>query len=290
MLKKPVRKPVKNPPEWKGTKAAPRKRRESQDNSSGIGRWIVLAIILGVGVYFGWNALVKKVESHPIFTIRSVVVEGADYLKPEDILRTAGIEKGENIFDVNLTDVAKRLESTYAAEDFVVMRRLPDTIAIRLKERIPVALINTTELIGVDKEGVPLPHIGASLATQLPIITGVEDATSLSDSTVKSRLVEGIKLLQNISSQSPSVYKRISEVNVANISEMGITLIDNGLEVIIGDDDWANKMPILEKVINKVPVDVEAVKAIDIRFAEKVFLRKKEQDGKTVSKPVKEQE
>jgi len=56
---------------------------------------------------------------------------------------------------------------------------------------------------------------------------------------------------------------------------MGIMLIDNGLEVIIGDDDWARKIPTLEHVISKVTEQIETVKAIDIRYGEKIFVRKR---------------
>lgn len=274
MLKKKKSAPPRRP-EWKGSKAAPRRGRSSKGKFSGIGRYIILLAVLTVGGYYAGAAGLKKVESHPIFTIRSVVVEGADYIDPNNILKAASVETGGNIFDTDLAPIVERLENSFAAEDFVVVRRLPDTIAIRIKERKPVALLNTNEIIGVDEKGVPLPHIGASLAANLPIITGIDNVKSLSDSTVREHLVEGIQLLKKISSDSPSVYKRISEVNVANVSEMGITLIDNGLEVIIGQDDWARKIPILEKVINKVPEDLETVKAIDIRFAEKIFIRKK---------------
>ena len=47
-----------------------------------------------------------------------------------------------------------------------------------------------------------------------------------------------------------------------------------GLEVIIGDSDWAKKIPVLDKIINEVTRREEAVKAVDIRFGEKIYVRK----------------
>jgi len=171
--------------------------------------------------------------------------------------------------------ISETLKRSFTAEDFVVFRRLPDTITIRVRERVPVALLNSKRLVGVDREGVPLPHIGATMAESLPIITGVGDIASLSNPAVRKRLVKGLRLLDRISKESPSVYNRISEVNVSNVSEMGITLIDSGLEVIIGESDWERKIPILENVIEKFTMGRNAVKAVDIRFAERVFVRKR---------------
>ena len=77
-------------------------------------------------------------------------------------------------------------------------------------------------------------------------------------------------MLGHIYEGAPSVYNRISEVDVSNMAKMGICLVDNGLEVIIGDSDWARKIPVLDKVINEVTKREEAVKAIDIRFGEPI--------------------
>jgi len=274
MLRK-KKKPVSKTTSWKSGRSKPTKNRRSGKRMSGFGRFLILALLVVFGGRFVAGAILEKVKSHPVFTVRRVVVEGADYLEPEGIITAADVETGVNIFDVTFEPIVTRLDEKFAAEDFTVFRRLPDTITIRVRERKPVALLNMNELVGVDEEGVPLPHIGASMAETLPIITGIRNISSLADTTVRDRLVKGIRLLDSISEQSPSVYGRISEVDVSDMTELGITLIDNGLEVIIGDDEWSRKISVLEKVINKVPENGEKIKAIDIRFAEKIFFRKK---------------
>ncbi len=274
-MRKSVKKTSAVKPAWKKATKPPARKPGKPGRMSGMGRYVILAVLCGLAVKYLAAPAIDAVKHHPVFTVRHVVVEGADYIDPSRIIETAGIETGVNIFDVPIRPVVARLDDTFSAEDFTVFRRLPDTVAIRVKERKPVALLNMSELVGVDANGVPLPHVGASLAETLPIITGVDNVKSLSDSTVRDHLVKGLRLVERISKESPSVYKRIYEVNVANVSELGITLIDNGIEVIIGEDDWSRKIPMLEKVINRVPDSVEKVRAIDIRFAEKVFLRKK---------------
>jgi len=252
-----------------------RRRRSGLRFYSGLGRYIVPG--LAVFLFFRYVAapLGVRIKAHPVFTVRRVTVEGADYLDEKKIVEKAGVPEGVNIFTVDVAGVSETLKRSFTAEDFVVFRRLPDTITIRVKERVPVALLNSRKLVGVDREGVPLPHIGAAMAESLPIITGVGDIASLSDSVARKRLVKGLRLLDRISKESPSVYNRISELNVSNLSEMGITLIDSGLEVIIGESDWERKIPILENVIEKFTAGGNAVKAVDIRFAERVFVRKR---------------
>lgn len=274
MIKRRKKRP-ENKSYWKQTRKTSALRSRKSGIFSGFGRYLAGLVAAWLFIHYIGMPVMDSVKAHPVFTIRSVVVEGAGYIDKEEILKTAAIRQGENIFEIDFTSVSKSLNNSFAAEDFIVFRRLPDTIAICVKERKPVALLNIHDIIGVDSEGVPLPHVGASLIETLPIITGVESISALSDSMVKAKLVTGLKLLERISDESPSVYNRISEVDVSSLSEMGITLIDNGLEVIIGADDWARKIPMLEKVINKVTLGMEKVKAVDIRFAEKIFVRKK---------------
>ena len=274
MTKKKTRK--KEPDRtWKRAKTSTRRKSGKKSPLSGIGRYIVLTIVLAVLIRFGGATVVERIKQHPVFTIRRVVVEGADYINPVEIKKTASVQTGINIFDVDLVAVSRTLKKMYAAEDFIIYQRLPDTIAIRVLERKPVALLNVHEIIGVDAEGVPLPHVGASLVEKLPIVTGVDNFAALSDTTVRKRLVTGLRLLGRISEESPAVYGRISEIDVTSVTNMGITLIDDGLEVIIGPDDWGRKIPMLETVIDRVSAGMEKVKAVDIRFVDKVFVRKK---------------
>jgi cell division protein FtsQ len=269
----------KNKPESSlkfGQKKLSTKRKTRKSSPfSGLGRYIIGAAAIACFVHFICMPLAERFKSHPVFGVRNVVVEGAGYIDKEDIIATAAVQKGKNIFEVNLEKISRKLFDTFAAEDFTVYRRLPDTITIKIHERRPVALLNIKTLVGVDAEGVPLPHIGASLIETLPIITGIKSISSLSDSTVKARLITGLKLLDRISHGSPPVYNKISEVNVSTMAEMGITLVGSGLEVIIGDDNWGQKVQNLEKVISKVTERIETVKAVDIRFGEKIFVRKK---------------
>lgn len=262
-------------PKWRDNNPVRRRSAGKYSPFAGIGRYLTGMVLMAVVLRFAGMPVVKLLISHPVFNIRNVVIEGTVYLDKEEIMGKAMIKEGQNIFEEDLGKISKTLKAAYTAEDFTVFRRLPDTITIRVQERKPVAMLNMDTLIGVDADGTPLPQVGASNVETLPIITGIENVSSLSNPAVKARLVTGLRLLARISDDAPTVYQRISEVDVTSLTEMGIMLIDNGLEVIIGDDDWARKIPTLEHVISKVTEQIETVKAIDIRYGEKIFVRKK---------------
>ena len=251
-------------------------RPRTERSGTHAGRYIILTALL---IALGWFAVkpaVDRVTALPVFIVSRVTVEGAEHLDRSRILETADIAPGINIFRADLKRASDRLRKEFAAEDFTVYRRIPDTIVIRVRERKPVALISGGKLIGVDANGVPLPHIGASMSDSLPIITGINGGeSSLADPAVRHRLLSGLKLLDAIARQSPGMYKRISEINVSSLSDMGFNLIDTGLEVIIGESGWGEKLPNLERVINQVTGRMDSVKTVDMRFGgERIFVKK----------------
>lgn len=265
---------VKNSPRWRQSNASYRRRTGKAGRHVGVGRYLLGFMAVAVMFYFVGSTVSTHVRKHLIFTVREVVVEGVEYLDDDALLTEAAVEPGVNIFDVDIAEVAGRIKRAFEAENFTVYRSMPNRITIRVNERHPVALLNMKTLVGVDKNGVPLPHIGADLVTQLPIISGIGTIAGLSDSTVHARLTKGLELLKEIEKQAPATYNRISEINVAQLNTMGISLVDNGLEVIIGDRDWARKVPLIDRVVNEITVRRGAVKAVDIRFGEIVVVKK----------------
>jgi cell division septal protein FtsQ len=274
---------AQNIPKWKQSQVKARrkagaKKRPSRSSDNHfieiVARFLVVCAVAFAGIRYIGIPIGNAVASHPIFYVREVVVEGARYLDTEQVCNLADIEMGVNIFNLDLAKVSQTLESEFTAEKFNIYRRLPYTVVIGIHERKPVALLNMKELVGVDSEGVPLPHIGADMIESLPIITGIKTVTSLSDSTTRDRLLSGLHMLDRISEDAPAVYSRISEVDVTSMAELGISLVDNGLQVIIGPRDWKQKIPSLDRIINEVTWRRKDVKAVDIRFGDKVIIKK----------------
>ena len=257
---------------WK-QKIAPIRKKSGNRVKKIFARLIAVTIFSCLIVYFGIRPGLKYLMSYQIFNVRAILVEGSEFINPEELKSKAGIKLGTNIFSIDVDKIEENLKKSFTAEEFTVYRTLPNEVIIRINERIPVAIIGADKVVGVDAQGVPLDHIGADMVESLPVVTGINNVSDLSDSTVRNKLVEGLKLLEGIKNYSPSTYKRISEINVANVSTLGISLVDNGLEVIIGDKDWTRKFPILEKVINQVTSIQDSVRALDIRFGEVVVVK-----------------
>lgn len=117
----------------------------------------------------------------PYFDADHISVEGARRLTSERVLRIAGVQRGQNVVTLDHAATESRLESEPWIASASVTTELPDTVVVRITERIPVATVQTHlgwEVVAAD---------GVILATKagephLPAITSVlpgEDLTAL---------------------------------------------------------------------------------------------------------------
>ncbi|MBX2834800.1 MAG: FtsQ-type POTRA domain-containing protein [Micavibrio sp.] len=74
------------------------------------------------------------------FKVANILVEGREYSDSDVILALLNMRKGDPIFAFSPYDAQEQLEKISWVDTAHVERRLPDTIYIRINERVPLAL------------------------------------------------------------------------------------------------------------------------------------------------------
>lgn len=103
----------------------------------------ILAIVLGAGViigcWFGAGRLIERLFcQNEAFTIQTINVQSAR-LQPAYIKRRARVSEGMNLFAVDIVEKCALLEELSAVKSVRISRVLPDTLRIKVTERVPVA-------------------------------------------------------------------------------------------------------------------------------------------------------
>ncbi|MBR3458049.1 MAG: FtsQ-type POTRA domain-containing protein [Selenomonadaceae bacterium] len=179
-------------------KRSPRRMR------NGILLMLLTAAVLGIVVY------------SPIFTLRDIRVEGTTYLTKEDIMRIAGLYRGEPLFQLQTDVVMKRLMQDLRVEEAVVRRSLPDKLDMIIKERKPVAIVACEYgYLDLDRQGKIIDGYRSLKSMAIPLITGITlhdvyIGDDVADPTVKTILYflqqideESLNQISEISIQSP---------------------------------------------------------------------------------------
>ena len=133
------------------------------------------------------------------FAVQAVDVAGVNRLSPLEICRVSGLLPGISVFDINVREVARRVESMPRVLSAEVEKQPPNHVTITVEEREPVAVVRTGQPIEIDRFGVVLgPPIEKEPITVLPEITGKNmPADFVAGSTVKLPVIlEAIALCE----------------------------------------------------------------------------------------------
>ena len=153
----------------------------SQRTLQRIATWTVFALILGgawiVASMFGIPGAVGVAVAEKIgdagFRVEQIEVRGAKRLDPMTVYAVALDQKSRAMPLVDLNAVRDKLMQYGWVADAHVSRRLPDTLLIRIEERVPAAIWqNQGTLSLIDRDGVYLEPVSANAMPDLPLVIG----------------------------------------------------------------------------------------------------------------------
>jgi cell division protein FtsQ len=107
------------------------------------------------------------------FRIRQIHVQGASPMAERAVLDAVGLSIGQPILDVDLDRVRKSVEGVGWVRDAQVVRLLPDTLVVAVRQRETLAVWqNRGRTWVIDSGGRPIPEADAGRFPELPLMVG----------------------------------------------------------------------------------------------------------------------
>lgn len=181
--------------------------------------------------------------------------------------------RGRNIFKINLKNIAFSLQAAYPdAREVIARIALPDKITVTLKFRKPLALVRDGKLYPIDEEGFVLPSMDAGSLKGLPVIDGVDiryDERKGKRNT-SANLKKALELLKEMKESGFWADYGADEIDAGDIKKLSFRL-KNGLKVIIGSDNFRDRLKLLENTLKDRRLVIERIEYIDVRFEDAVI-------------------
>lgn len=124
------------------------KLRESKERSRrfrAVSGFICKVILFGMiagGLWFGGKEGLRRfVWENPDYFLKEINFTTDGALTREQVLNTAGIAEGRNIFTVDLAETRAAIERMPQVENAVVQRQLPNRMTVTVSERRPIAWV-----------------------------------------------------------------------------------------------------------------------------------------------------
>ncbi|MCF7816870.1 MAG: FtsQ-type POTRA domain-containing protein [Kiritimatiellales bacterium] len=159
------------------------KKRKGADSSALMRRAVTVILLLLVvgaivfGLKEGFELINRKLFSNnPSFEVQHLLISCDGQLSEERIREYTGLSEGMNLFDVDFADIQQALAQVPVVESVFIARKLPHTLIVKVKERMPVARITGAQAqrfpFVVDRYGYVLPP--RQSAAGLPLIKGLD--------------------------------------------------------------------------------------------------------------------
>lgn len=220
----------------------------------------ILKVVLSLGIIIG--GIIFSMTS-PIFNIKNIEVINNTEVSSETIISISELKTDYNIFKFKKSDIIKNIKENPYIESVEVKRKLPSTVQIDVKERIPKYSVDFMgKYVYINTQGYLLEISEDSKG--LPIIQGIvtpeeeiEPGKRLCKEDLE-RLEDVIKII-DIAKEN-ELDTKITYVDISNKNEYIIYLNEENKKIHLGDNSNLNNKMIYVVAL----IEEEKEKAGDI--------------------------
>lgn len=188
------------------------KKRKGAESAVIARRVATIALLLLVvggffyGIFKGYEWIKDGLFSkNPRFEIHHLVISCDGNLGEDYIREISGLREGMNLFELSFEEINEKLSGVSRIESVYIERKLPHTLIVEVKERVPVAKITgvreTKYPFLVDRYGYVLPH-RRSVAAALPLIKGLDAELPLGEQLKQKDVEIALKIIALCDSNS----------------------------------------------------------------------------------------
>lgn len=191
----------------------------------------------------------------PFFNIKTIYVDGYNMVSKESIITKSGIQKGSNIFKINIKKTKESVKAISYVKDVHISRNIiKKDITVKITERKPIGFIKSgTGSCLIDNEGRILEFIDY-IPQSLPEIAGIKiDKLKVGD-YIDKKYELNIEAMRKLVSefQSLDMFDRVSEINIKDSKNLTF-MFDGNKKVVMGEDYRTDyKLTMLKSTIEEL--------------------------------------
>ncbi len=180
-----------------------------------------IIIIVSAIILFIYETILF-VKRATLFSLNNIIVKGNNILSAKDIFQIGELSNKDNIFNINIHKLKKRLELHPLIKRAEIKRQLPDKLLIIIKERKGIALLNlqdrkVSHLYELDEDGYVIAEDNNIIDIDKPVITGVLGEQLIpGEQIANTNIRKVLKTLYKIEEVIYHFDKTIAEINIDN--------------------------------------------------------------------------
>jgi cell division protein FtsQ len=199
-------------------------------------------LILSISGAVAWGAR-KYVKTTPRFAVTDVVVTGAHRRSTDDVVAASGMQKGANVFTIDLERARHKLVQDPWILDATLARRLPGTIYVQVVERKAAAIVALGDTYLATREGEIFKRVEIGDPIDFPIITGLSVRQLADDREGCARIVRrSLDLATEYERTSLASRAPLQEIHVADDGSTTLVVGKSAVLVHMGEPPFRKKI------------------------------------------------
>ena len=226
-------------------------------------------------IYAGYVLSCALIRS-PLFTVKQIELEASGRPGPDEIRTLCGIRPGMNMLTLDTEGVSRRLETHPWIQHASVVKRLPDQVLIKVREREPAVLAGVEgTLYYMDAEGNVLEKVQPGASLDFPMISGIEQDVEGARHCGKGRdLQQALSLLRVL--QAASGLGSVSEIRIDRSEGLSFVLEGFPVPVNTGWSGFPEKIVRFERALPSLALQSNEMECVDLRFSGQIVLKERE--------------
>lgn len=247
--------------------------------------WAALLVLFSstLALYLGWsharrlgNQLRDILLSHSYFSVEEIRVRGGEKVGGSEIVAMAGMNHGMNIWKIDPAVIERKVGKHPWVKRVLVRRELPRRVVIEVEERQAKGIVVLGKLYYVDADGFIFKEVEEGEKTELPMLTGLQQADLASQAhATRQKIREALKLAEMMAGAPLA----LSEIHFPAQGGLVLYPMVYPVAVQMGWGDWQGKLERLERVLAMWKDRERQLASLDLSFRDQVVARLKKGQG-----------
>jgi cell division protein FtsQ len=210
----------------------------------------------------------------PWLRVQHIRVHGNQRVHAGEIVALLEGMTGQSLLSVDLDRWRSRLFASAWVADVTLRRRLPGTIDVELRERVPMGVARAgTDLFLIDAAGTVIDEFGPRYADcDLPIIDGLIVTPVSVPPTIDRARGQLVSRLMSELRTRPELAKRVSQIDAGNVHDVHVILEGDPAVVRLGETQFAERLDSYIGLQAALRDQVPDIDYVDVRFGERVYV------------------
>ena len=237
--------------------------------------WRVVKVGALVGLLAGavsWAA--GAAVDVPWLRVQHIRVEGNHRVHAGEVAALLEGMTGQSLLAADLDRWRSRLFASAWVADATLRRRLPGTIVVELRERVPMGIARAgTDLFLIDAAGTIIDEYGPRYADcDLPIIDGIVVTPVTAPPAIDRQRGQLASRLMSELRTRPDLARQVSQIDAADAHDVHVILEGDPAVVRLGETQFAERLDFYVRLQATLREQVPDIDYVDVRFGERVYV------------------